>query len=176
MADAAEFIARWKQSGASERANYQLFLSELCEVLGVERPQPASDRAEANTYSFERAVKLASTGGEASTGFIDLYQRDAFVLEAMQDSDAPQETEAEALTGEKLRRKMGTARRGTRGWEMAMSRAKEQARRYARALPEGDGWPPFLIVVDMGLLPERSLTGLLEEYAGGPDVLPIFEA
>ena len=32
-------IDRWKNSGAAERANYQLFLSELCNVLGV----PSSD-------------------------------------------------------------------------------------------------------------------------------------
>ncbi len=39
-----EFITRWQASGASERANYQLFLSELCELLGVEKPRPASDK------------------------------------------------------------------------------------------------------------------------------------
>lgn len=30
------FITRWRASGAAERANYQLFLSELCDLLGVE--------------------------------------------------------------------------------------------------------------------------------------------
>lgn len=39
-----DFITRWKASGASERANYQLFLTELCELLGVEKPQPATDK------------------------------------------------------------------------------------------------------------------------------------
>ena len=29
------FIERWQRSAASERANYQLFLSELCDVLNV---------------------------------------------------------------------------------------------------------------------------------------------
>ncbi len=29
-----EFIERWKNSGAAERANYQLFLIELSEILG----------------------------------------------------------------------------------------------------------------------------------------------
>jgi hypothetical protein len=28
-----EFIARWKGSGAAEHANYQLFLSELCDSI-----------------------------------------------------------------------------------------------------------------------------------------------
>jgi hypothetical protein len=39
--DAVEsFIARWEHSGSAERANYQLFLSELCDLLGV--PAPSS--------------------------------------------------------------------------------------------------------------------------------------
>lgn len=33
-----DFIARWSRSGGAERANYQLFLSELCDVLGVPLP------------------------------------------------------------------------------------------------------------------------------------------
>lgn len=36
--DAAAFLARWQHSGAAERANYQLFLSELCDLLDVPRP------------------------------------------------------------------------------------------------------------------------------------------
>ena len=37
---AAAFIARWRSSGAAERANYQLFLSELCDLPNVPRPDP----------------------------------------------------------------------------------------------------------------------------------------
>ena len=37
MSGITDFIARWEVSGASERANYQLFLSELAEVLGFEK-------------------------------------------------------------------------------------------------------------------------------------------
>ena len=37
----AAFIARWRAAGAAERANYQLFLTELCDVLGVPRPDPS---------------------------------------------------------------------------------------------------------------------------------------
>jgi hypothetical protein len=32
------FIARWSESGAAERANFESFAYELCEVLGIERP------------------------------------------------------------------------------------------------------------------------------------------
>jgi hypothetical protein len=31
------FISRWENSCAAERANYQMFLSELCDILGVPR-------------------------------------------------------------------------------------------------------------------------------------------
>ena len=32
---AATFVARWSASAAAERANYALFLTELCDVLAV---------------------------------------------------------------------------------------------------------------------------------------------
>jgi len=35
----AEFIAKWSASGAAERANKDSFLIELCDLLGVPRPQ-----------------------------------------------------------------------------------------------------------------------------------------
>ena len=40
--------------------------------------------------------------------------------------------------------------RGTRGWDTAMLAARGQAERYAKALPVSEGWPPFLVVVDVG--------------------------
>lgn len=37
--DVEDFITRWTaREGGAERANYQMFLSELCDVLGVPRP------------------------------------------------------------------------------------------------------------------------------------------
>ena len=37
-----KFIARWTASAAAERANKDAFLSELCDVLGVDRPTPST--------------------------------------------------------------------------------------------------------------------------------------
>lgn len=34
------FITRWAQSGAAERANFQLVASEMCQLLGVDQPEP----------------------------------------------------------------------------------------------------------------------------------------
>lgn len=147
---AINFIFRWKASGASERANYQIFLTELCELLGVERPRPATDKVHEASYNFERPVEFNDGEGKITTNFIDLYKQHCFVLEAKQGSDKAIVTEAELLGAERMKTKTGTATRDTRTWEREMKKAKEQALRYARSLPATEGWPPFLVVVDVG--------------------------
>ncbi len=154
------FIARWKASGASERANYVSYLNEMCDQLNVPRPDPARQHDELNAYVFERAVTFQNGDGTTNTGRIDLYKRDCFVLEAKQGSDrktlnaplfddANFATEARQPRGSGRGRK-GTAVRGTRGWDVAMREARGQAEQYVRALPAAEGNPPFLIVVDVG--------------------------
>ncbi|MDB5352801.1 MAG: hypothetical protein JWN86_4048 [Planctomycetota bacterium] len=76
------FLTRWEASGAAERANYQLFLSELCDVVGVPRPEPTRPDDAENAYVFERAVTFQNPDGSTSAGRIDLYKRGCFVLEA----------------------------------------------------------------------------------------------
>ena len=89
----AKFIARWSHAEAAERANYVLFLSELCDLLGVPRPDPAGPDTETNAYVFERAVTFHHRGStKTTTGRIDLYRRDCFVLEAKQYAAAPDPT------------------------------------------------------------------------------------
>ncbi len=152
MTDVLTFINRWRSSEAAERANYQLFLSELCTVLGVPIPDPMQAVDENNAYVFEKTVPLPT----GSTGFIDLYKRGCFVLEAKQGSDKV--TDKSALSAKAVaqmkKRKKGTAVRGTGGWDTAIEKAKQQAQRYARNLPQSEftdgGRPPFLIVVDVG--------------------------
>ncbi|MER2554942.1 MAG: type IIL restriction-modification enzyme MmeI, partial [Thauera sp.] len=122
------FIARWQRAGGSERANYQLFLTELCELLGLPRPDPAGDDTRDNAYVFERRVVMRQPDGSANNGFIDLYRRGAFVLEAKQ-------------TGRAL---------DSSGWDKTMLRAHNQADHYARALPADEGRPPFILVTDVG--------------------------
>jgi hypothetical protein len=43
------FIARWAAASASERANSQPFLCELCNLLGEARPEPTRETG----YAFE---------------------------------------------------------------------------------------------------------------------------
>ena len=162
------FIQRWQNSAAAERANYQLFLSELCDYIEVPRPNPAVADDRQNHYVFERPVTFRHPSGASSAGFIDLYKRDCFVLEAKQGSEAPGTT---LLFEAPLRRGAGV--RGTAGWDEAMLRARNQAEQYAKALPASDGWPPFLIVVDVGYSIElfADFSGTGKAYVPFPDSL-----
>ncbi|MFZ2629067.1 MAG: DNA methyltransferase [Rugosibacter sp.] len=121
------FIVRWTKASGSERANYQLFVTELCRLLDVEPPQPAFADAGENAYVFERRVTFRHGDGSESAGFIDCYRRGAFVLEA---------------------KKLKTG--GAQTFDDALLRARAQAENYARALPATEGRPPFLVVVDVG--------------------------
>ena len=94
------FIARWQaREGGQERANYAMFLRELCDVLGLQPPDPAGD-GETNDYVFERVVKEPGRDGTVSNRRIDLYKRGSFVLEAKQsrqqkggDKEVPGQTD-----------------------------------------------------------------------------------
>lgn len=142
-AEAVEtFVHRWEQSGASERANYQLFLSELCDTLGVARPDPTVPDSAANGYVFERAVTFHHGDGSSSSGRIDLYKRGSFVLEAKQGATTDTDGTTPARRGHGLR--------DTPAWDDAMVRARGQAEQYLRALPADEPTPPFLVVVDVG--------------------------
>ncbi|MGP9664184.1 type IIL restriction-modification enzyme MmeI [Halomonas sp. AOP22-C1-8] len=78
------FIERWQNTTGTEKANYQLFLSELCVLLTLPTPDPASKDNKENAYTFERRVDIQNPDGSENRGFIDLYKRGVFVLEAKQ--------------------------------------------------------------------------------------------
>ena len=78
-----DFITRWKASGGSERANFQQFAIELTQLLGVDAPKPATADAQSDDYRFERPVTFIHTGTQ-SRGFVDLYRRGSFIMEAKQ--------------------------------------------------------------------------------------------
>ena len=166
-----EFIRRWESSGAAERANYALFLAELCDLLNVPRPEPSRPDDSENGYVFERAVTFQNGDGSTSPGRIDLYKRGCFVLEAKQGSERPEGTGDLILPRRPKRR--GTAVRGTAGWDDAMLAARGQAEQYVRALPASEPNPPFLIVVDVGhsieLLADFTRQG--RTYTPFPDAL-----
>lgn len=144
--DADRLIARWADSGAAERANYQLFLTELCDLLGVERPAPTTGDDVRNVYVFEKAVTFPNPDGSTSIGRIDLYRRGHFVCETKQGSEKKKE-EADPLAP-KAKARLGHGMRGTQAWDAAMVAARGQAERYVRAIPDDN--PPFVLVIDVG--------------------------
>ncbi|EAQ07201.1 class I SAM-dependent DNA methyltransferase [Yoonia vestfoldensis] len=167
------FINRWKNSGGSERANFQTFANELCDALGVPRPAPATETAAANSYCFEHPVTFIHTGTQ-SRGFIDLYRAEHFVMEAKQGvgGDQPDTDSQPSLIPDlpnAVRKGHGT--RGTRRWDDTMLRARNQADGYARAVSRKDGWPPFLLVVDVGHVIEvyADFSGQGQGYTQYPD-------
>jgi hypothetical protein len=150
--DIYPFLTRWQASGAAERANYQLFLTELCQMLGVPGPEPTKPDDHENAYVFEKSVVFHYGDGTHTTKFIDLYKRGCFVLEAKQGVEKEQREAAlsETMLARHKQRKKGTATRETPAWADVMLSARGQAERYARALPQSEGRPPFLIIVDVG--------------------------
>ncbi|EKV30340.1 hypothetical protein C882_4299 [Caenispirillum salinarum AK4] len=149
-----DFIDRWSAAEGAERGNYQLFLVELCALLGLDRPDPQGADTALNDYVFERKVTFQDFG-ETSHGWIDLYKAGHFVLEAKQGvekQEAGQDPDPAILGPRRKRRKAATGReRGTSGYDRLMARAREQALSYARAIAAERGdWVPFLLVVDVG--------------------------
>jgi hypothetical protein len=172
------FISAWRDTGGSELANTQSFVSGLCAVLGAEPPKGSRTDDALNDYVFERRVFQDNGDGTESFGRIDCYKRGHFVLEAKQGSDADRaaadkdEPDLDLFGQTATQRvKRGTARRGTPGWTRAMLQAKGQAERYAKALPANHGWPPFLLITDVGYCIEvyADFTGTGKAYTQFPD-------
>jgi len=168
-----DFINRWKQSGGSERANFQSFANDLTELLGVPRPDPATAQAQRDSYRFERPVTFIHTGSQ-SRGFIDLYRAGHFVMEAKQgtEGESPSDdAQPDLLPDLPPRQRQGHGVRGSRRWDDTMLRARAQADSYARAVSRQDGWPPFLMVVDVGHVIEvfADFSGQGQGYTQFPD-------
>ncbi|WP_432450481.1 class I SAM-dependent DNA methyltransferase [Aliiroseovarius marinus] len=171
MQSISEFIERWKHSGGAERANYGLFLSELTEVLGVEKPLPVTDTGSNDHYRLERPVASAAIG-ETSKKYIDLYRRGSFILETKQGAhgkSAP--SDQLSLPEIPTVKRVGHGVRGTRAWDKMMDKARGQADNYARGIAREDGWPPFIIVCDVGYVFEiyADFSGQGHGYTQFPD-------
>lgn len=168
------FIQRWQgREGGQERANYALFLAELCDAIGVPRPDPASPDTAANDYVFERTVDEPDGLGGVSHRRIDLYKRNCFVLEAKQSRQkgGKKEVGGQASLFAAADPPRRGARTASRAWDVLMLNARRQAEGYARALPVSHGWPPFILVCDVGHVLEvyADFSGQGKNYAQFPD-------
>ncbi|WP_028456211.1 class I SAM-dependent DNA methyltransferase [Chitinilyticum litopenaei] len=123
------FIDRWDGVAGSERANYQLFFDDLCDLLGVPKRQPAHDDDTLNAYVAERYIKSLDGLSAGTSRFIDVYCRGSFIFEA---------------------KSFNTGKPGNQGAENKLTEARAQAEAYARALPDYEPRPVFLIVANVG--------------------------
>lgn len=164
-ADIEAFIALWAGSGQAERANYARFLDGLCDIIGVSRPMPANGPM--GDYRYERSVTHRAGDGTETQRRIDLYKRNCFVLEAKQGANAP--AQASFFGGADAERRANIRR--SPGWAQAMQKAKGQAEGYARDVPPEEGWPPFIIVCDVGFCFDiyADFSGTGKHYAQFPD-------
>ena len=141
----AAFIAYWRhRPGGAERANYQLFLGQLASALELPTPE-AAERGVLGTYQYEGPVAGGSMRG--NKGFIDLYRKGCFVLEAKQ-SQIPEAQRHQPELFDPATTEP-TAPTGAR-YDQLMRDALRQARNYAVNLPANHPWPPFIIVCDVG--------------------------
>ncbi len=140
-----EFITRWRDlAGGAERADYQMFLGELCDVLGLPRPNPASADIRP-WYRFEHPVE----GDHGQPKRIDLYKQDAFILEAKQTR---LKGKAKAVPGQLdlLTPEQDAIQTRAPALDALLKNAFVQAREYAWRLDAADDRPPFILVCDVG--------------------------
>ena len=165
------FIKYWSDKGGSERANYQKFINQLCALIGTAEPEASSEQDALNNYVYEKRVRaLDLEGDDGRNNYLDCYKRDCFVLEAKQSRKRQRGGQEVGDLFGGLPHASPPA--GTRpSWDRLMRQARAQAERYAKALPTDHGWPPFLIVVDVGHVIETyaDFTGLGKAYMPFPD-------
>ncbi|ODT47766.1 DNA methyltransferase [Devosia sp. 63-57] len=173
MIDLDDLITEASASGGSERANYQLFITRLCAALGVPEPGMSQEANARNDYVFERSLDYQHPDGSTTKLYVDCYKRGHFVLEAKQSArrEAQDLRQSDMFGSEARSRKLGHAKRGSRGWDRVMRAAYLQAVDYTRHLPVEHGYPPFVILIDVGHVIElyADFSGQGKNYAQFPD-------
>ncbi|PIP01346.1 class I SAM-dependent DNA methyltransferase [Pleomorphomonas carboxyditropha] len=169
----ADFIGRWSNlDGGQERANYSLFLTELCDVIEVRRPDPALAAHHFNDYVFERRVERKRPDGTIEAGRIDLYKRGCFILEAKQNRlHGGKKAIPEGQTDLFATMERQPADTVVSGLDHVMVQARRQAERYAASLPLDHPYPPFIIACDVGRAIElyADFSGHGRHYSQFPD-------
>lgn len=139
-----ELIGKWQgTAGGAETSNFQSFVTDLCEVMDIDRPGVA-EKAKLGSYEYEASVPGGSFRSTKGTGAIDLYKRGHFIMEAKQSYLKPEQVPLD-LDDDSLPKAPSGAR-----YDKLMKEAWQQARNYARNLPSAEPVAPFLVVCDVG--------------------------
>ncbi len=158
--------------GFLDMATAQSFAIELTELLGVPRPNVSDKDGDFLDYRFERPVTLTHTGRKRN-GRIDLYKKGHFILEARQfvTGDTKNKNTLNLFLEKDAPKQSRHGKRGTPKFDDTMMKARNQADNSARAVAKEDGWPPFLMVVDVGNVIElyADFSGQGQGYNQFPD-------
>ncbi len=128
-----------------------MFLTELCEVIGVGRPDPAGATSQFNDYVFERAVRPRDSAETHAPQRIDLYKKGCFILEAKQSRLPGRKKEISNQERLALDEPAQLGRRSVaKGWDVMMLNARKQAEQYVFLLDTSQPAPPFIIICDVG--------------------------
>lgn len=139
-----ELIDKWRgTAGGAETSNFQSFITDICEVLELDRPGVA-EKGRLGSYEYEASIPGGSFRSTKGTGAIDLYKRGHFIMEAKQSYLKPEQVPLD-LDDESVPQAPSGAR-----YDKLMKEAWLQARNYARNLPSAEPVSPFLIVCDVG--------------------------
>ena len=139
-----EFIAEyWGKPGGSERSNFAPFIFDLCALIGEKRPGPA-EQGQLGAYEFEGSVPKGSFRSLEAKGWIDLYKRGHFIMEAKQSYLKPDQA------GLDLGEPSGPRAPSGALYDKLMRDARAQAENYAKNLPAAEPVAPFLVVCDIG--------------------------
>ncbi|GGI69368.1 hypothetical protein GCM10007973_03110 [Polymorphobacter multimanifer] len=157
-----DFIKKWQgRAGGAEHANFQPFIIDFCAALGLPKPEPAEGGI-LSDYRFEAPASPDAAYSSKKSGRIDLYKRRCFILEAKQPPladltraaltpEAPAAITVKTLFGEEtIAAATARPKAPVRRYDTLMEAALAQAKGYALALPADHGWPPFLIICDVG--------------------------
>jgi len=153
-------------------ATAQSFAIDLTALLGVEPPKVSDKDGDFLDYRFERPVTETHTGRKKNRR-IDLYKKGHFILEAKQfvTPESGDRNTLELFLEKDAPKQTGHGKRGTAKFDDTMMKARNQADNYARAVAKEDGWPPFLMVVDVGNVIElyADFSGQGQGYNQFPD-------
>lgn len=139
-----DLISKWQgTAGGAETSNFQSFVTDICELLDLDRPGVA-EKGKLGSYEYEATVPGGSFRTLKGTGSIDLYKRGHFVMEAKQSYLKPDQVPLD-LDDATIPQAPSGAR-----YDRLMRDARLQAENYAKNLPATEPVAPFLIVCDVG--------------------------
>jgi hypothetical protein len=167
-----KFISVWSgREGGREISNYALFLTKLCDVIGVEEPDPAGASHEFNNYVFERYVERKKSDGSIERGRIDLYKRGHFILEAKQSRQKGGKKAIVDFQGDLFPLASESPAPISTDFDALMINARNEAEDYAHFLPSDHNYPPFIIACDVGRALEifADFSGHGRHYSPFPD-------